>query len=323
MEIGGGNRVIFMGTPEFAVPCLESMIAAGFDVVAAYTREPSRRGRGRKVQKSPIHVVADGHNIPVLTPKSFKNDEEIHTLKSFDADIIIVVAYGKILPKSVLELCPKGCVNVHGSLLPRWRGAAPINRAIMAGDGETGIDIMLMDEGLDTGDILASRRIPISPEDTAGIIHDRLSLLGAQLLPYTIRGWIDGALTGIRQSDTQTTYAKKLSDADRRIDWTQSAKHIHGQIMGLSPRPGAWFECPAGADKPNVRVGAVLSQCEDSIGETAGLVCVRDDGRLIVQCGEGAICLLNLKPAGSKAMSAQAFITGYLSETKTNPVSFL
>ena len=339
MIIGNDKKIIFMGTPDFAVPSLKNLITQGFDVVAVYTREPKQRGRGKKLQKTPIHTLADAHGIEVLTPETLKSESELEKFRSFQADLCVVIAYGKILPQSILDACPYGSVNVHGSLLPRWRGAAPINRAIMAGDTETGIDIMLMDAGLDTGPILASRRINISNTDTAGDIHDQLSTLGAEILPYVLRAWLDGNITPIPQTHHTANYAAKLTAEDRRINWAKPAPLIHKQIMGLSPRPGAWCLLQASPDKDPIRVMIVKSDIpssdisssvdisetdsETTFAENIGKFEITPKGDIRVLCGQGSVTLISLKPAGGKTLDGKAFATGYLQQNENHPVSFV
>jgi len=246
-------RLAFMGSPDFAVPTLEALMAAGHTVVCVYSQPPKRAGRGKKLRLTPVHVFAEANDIPVRTPKSLKSDEEKANFAALDLDAAVVVAYGLILPRAVLDAPRLGCVNLHGSLLPRWRGAAPIQRAVMAGDTETGVQAMMMEAGLDTGPVLMTATTAISNTDTAGSIHDRLAALGAELMPKAIAGLAEGSLAAKPQSEDGVTYASKLGPDDQRVDWSMSAKDIDCQIRGLSPFPGAFCYWQAeGEEKTNL-----------------------------------------------------------------------
>src|SRR5690242_12637272 len=235
-------RLIFMGTPDFAVPTLVELAARGHDIVAVYTRAPKPGGRGLDLQPTPVEREARRLSLPVHTPKTLKDEKAQQELRALDADAAVVVAYGLILPKAVLEAPRLGCFNVHGSLLPRWRGAAPINRAIMAGDKETGVTIMQMDEGLDTGAMALAERIPIGADDIAGDLHDALARPGADAIARALAAAERGSLTLTPQPSEGVTYAEKISKSETRIDWTKPAPEVHNHIRGLSPWPGAWFE---------------------------------------------------------------------------------
>src|SRR3979490_2821540 len=233
-------RLIFMGTPDFAVPTLLELVAHGHEVVAVYTRAPKPAGRGMKVQPTPVEQEARRLNIPVLTPRTLKTPEALQQFGAFEADAAVVVAYGMILPQAVLDAPPLGCFNLHGSLLPRWRGAAPINRAIMAGDAESGVMVMKMDAGLDTGDVAMAERVAISDAMTAGDLHDALAPLGADLMVRALGALERGKLQLTRQGDAGVTYAAKIEKAEARIDWNRPARAVLRHAHGPSPFPGAW-----------------------------------------------------------------------------------
>ena len=235
-------RIIFMGTPEFAVPTLHEIAGAGHDIVSAYTRAPKPAGRGQAERKSPVHDTAEALGIPVFTPKSLRGEAEQMIFASHGADLGVIVAYGLLLPKPILDAPRLGCLNLHGSLLPRWRGAAPIQRAVMAGDAQTGVMVMLMDEGLDTGPVGLVDAMPIGPDDTAGEIHDRMMRVGADLMGRALAALERGSLNFTPQAADGVTYAKKIEKAETRIDFAQPMSAVHNHIRGLSPFPGAWFE---------------------------------------------------------------------------------
>lgn len=293
-------RLIFMGTPDFAVPTLKALLAAGHDIAAVYTQPPRPAGRGHKLQPSPVHRVADASGIPVRTPRSLRKAEAQAEFAALEADAAVVVAYGLILPLAILEAPRLGCFNVHASLLPRWRGAAPIQRAIMAGDRETGITVMQMDEGLDTGGMLLRQTVPVGPETTAGSLHDELAALGGPLVVETLAEVAAGRLAATPQPDTGVTYAEKIDKAEARIDWSRPAEELDCHIRGLSPFPGAWFEYEG------ARVKVLLSTPADGQGEPGTVL----DDALTVACGKGAIRLLRLQRAGKAAMDVDAFQRG-------------
>jgi methionyl-tRNA formyltransferase len=293
-------RLIFMGTPDFAVPTLIELAAHGHEIVAVYTRAPKPAGRGMDIQHTPVEREAQRLALPVFTPKSLKDSDAEPAFRAHNADVAIVVAYGLILPKAVLEAPRLGCYNVHASLLPRWRGAAPINRAVMAGDRESGVTIMKMDEGLDTGAMAMAERMPITADTTAGELHDTLSRLGADLMLRTLAAAERGSLSLTPQPSAGVTYAEKLSKNETRIDWTKPWKQIHDHIRGLSPFPGAWFELDG------IRIKVLRSMKAD--GSAAPGTVLGD--KLTIACGEGAVQLMQVQRAGKQPMSAEEFLRG-------------
>lgn len=293
-------RLIFMGTPDFAVPTLVEIAGGGHEVVAVYTREPKPAGRGMEMQDSPVAREARRLGIEVLTPKSLRTQDAQAAFRAHGADAAVVVAYGLILPKPVLEGVPLGCFNVHASLLPRWRGAAPINRAIMAGDAETGVTVMKMDEGLDTGAMALTQRLPIESDMTAGELHDRLSRLGADVMLRALGALERGALQLSPQPEEGVTYASKIEKSETRIDWSKPWKQVHDHIRGLSPFPGAWFEM----------AGARVKVLRTTKGEGGGAPGTTLDDRLTVACSEGAVRILELQRAGKQPMKAEEFLRG-------------
>ncbi len=293
-------RLIFMGTPDFAVPTLIELAAHGHEIVAVYTRAPKPAGRGMDIQHTPVEREAQRLALPVFTPKSLKDSDAEPAFRAHNADVAIVVAYGLILPKAVLEAPRLGCYNVHASLLPRWRGAAPINRAVMAGDRESGVTIMKMDEGLDTGAMAMAERMPITADMTAGELHDTLSRLGADLMLRTLAAAERGSLSLTPQPSAGVTYAEKLSKNETRIDWTKPWKQIHDHIRGLSPFPGAWFELDG------IRIKVLRSMKAD--GSAAPGTVLGD--KLTIACGEGAVQLMQVQRAGKQPMSAEEFLRG-------------
>ena len=293
-------RLIFMGTPDFAVPTLIELAACGHEIAAVYTRAAKPAGRGMGVQVTPVEREAQRLSLPLLTPKTFKGDDTQHAFRAHNADAVVVVAYGLILPKAILDAPRLGCFNVHASLLPRWRGAAPINRAIMAGDAESGVTIMKMDEGLDTGAIAMAERLVISPDMTAGELHDALSRLGADLMLRALATAERGSLSLTPQPAGGVTYAEKISKNDTRIDWTKPWKQAHDRIRGLSPHPGAWFEIDG------VRVKVLRS----TKGKGSGAPGTVLDNKLTIACGDGAVHLLEVQRAGRQPMSAEEFLRG-------------
>jgi methionyl-tRNA formyltransferase len=297
-------RVVFLGTPEFAVPTLSELAARGHEVVAVYTREPAQAGRGMAERRSPVHEAAAKFGIAVHHPKTLRGDEALELFRSHAADIAVVVAYGLILPKSILEAPAHGCLNLHASLLPRWRGAAPIHRAIMAGDKETGVMVMKMEEGLDTGPVGLAERVTINENVTTGELHDKLSLLGADLMTRGLAALERGSLSFTEQAAEGVTYANKIGKNETRIDWSRPAREVHDHIRGLSPFPGAWFE--AEIDGKPVRVKVLRSQLTDGNGPPGSLL----DGHLTIAAGNGAVKLVEVQRAGAKAMSAEEFLRG-------------
>ncbi len=292
-------RLAFMGTPDFAAPALSEIVAAGHDVVAVYTQPPRPAGRGQSLRKSPVHQLADDLGLEVRTPTSMRDDVEVEAFKALELDIAVVVAYGQILPKPVLEAPRLGCINLHASLLPRWRGAAPIQRAIMAGDAETGVQVMRMEEGLDTGAVILSETVVIRDDDTSGALHDRLAQIGAGLAPRALAALERGAAVETPQAETGVTYAKKIDKSEARIDWSKPAVEIDRLIRGLSPFPGAWFEAE-GARGP-LRVKALGSQRADGAGASGELL----DADMTIACGEGAIRLTRGQREGRSAQPGE------------------
>jgi methionyl-tRNA formyltransferase len=297
-------RLAFMGTPEFAVPSLAELIASGHEIVAVYSQPPRPRGRGQKLTPSPVHAFAESMGLPVFTPESMKAQDAIDTFIGLDLDAACVVAYGQILKPAVLEAPRLGCFNLHGSLLPRWRGAAPIQRAIMAGDAQTGVQIMRMSEGLDEGAILLSEILPIQPTDTAASLSERMSTIGATLWTRALAAIERGGVTETPQAG-EPTYARKITPAEARIDWTRPAAEIDCHIRGLSPFPGAWFEAP-GPDGP-VRVKALLSQVAEGTGAPGTVV----DDALTIAAADGAIRLLRVQREGKAQQSPADFLNGF------------
>jgi methionyl-tRNA formyltransferase len=297
-------KIIFMGTPDFAVPTLHEIVSAGHEVVAAYTRAPKPAGRGQAERKSPVHEAAEALGIPVFTPKSLRGEAEQMIFASHGVDLGIIVAYGLLLPKPILDAPRLGCLNLHGSLLPRWRGAAPIQRAVMAGDPRTGVMVMQMDEGLDTGPVGLVDAMEIGPDETAGEVHDRMMRVGADLMGRALAALERGSLTFTPQTDDGTTYARKIEKAEARIDFTRPAGEVHNHIRGLSPFPGAWFEIEA-QGKP-VRVKALRSTRAEGSGAPGTVL----DDQLTIACGEGAVRLTLVQREGKGPMDGAAFLRG-------------
>src|SRR5262245_27919724 len=293
-------RLIFMGTPEFALPTLCEIVGRGHDVAAVYTRAPKPAGRGMDVQESPVAREARRFGLTVLTPGTLRTPEAAAEFRRPGADAAVVVAYGLILPKTILAAVPLGCFNLHASLLPRWRGAAPINRAIMAGDAETGVMVMRMDEGLDTGPIAMAERVPIGPDMTAGELHDRLARLGADLMVRALGALERGSLTLTPQPDAGVTYAAKIDKSETRIDWAKPWRQVHDHCRGLSPFPAAWCEI----------LGARTRVLRTTRGDGAGQPGTVLDDALTVACGDGAVRILELQRAGRQPMRAEEFLRG-------------
>jgi methionyl-tRNA formyltransferase len=297
-------RLIFMGTPDFAVPTLVALAAAGHDIAAVYTRAAKPAGRGMALQPTPVEREARRLGIAVHTPKTLKDSAAQEIVRAHNADAAVVIAYGLILPKPVLDAPRLGCFNVHASLLPRWRGAAPINRAIMAGDAESGVTIMKMDEGLDTGAMAMAERMAIASDMTAGELHDALSGLGADLMVRALAALERGSLTLTPQPTQGVSYAGKITNAETRIDWSKPWKQVHDHIRGLSPFPGAWFELGG------VRVKALRStkgEGQNTLNGAAGTVL---DDKLTIACSASAVRLVQVQRAGKQPMSAEDFLRG-------------
>ncbi|HET8918319.1 MAG TPA: methionyl-tRNA formyltransferase [Xanthobacteraceae bacterium] len=294
-------RLVFMGTPEFAVPALDAIVDAGHKLTAVYTRPPRPAGRGMAEQTSPIADAAERLGLEVSTPKTLREIGAVDAMRAPHADAAVVVAYGLILPKEILDLFPLGCFNLHASLLPRWRGAAPIERAIMAGDHEAGVAVMKMEVGLDTGPVAMTERVAIAPDATAGDLHDELARLGAHLMVRALADLEKGALHLRPQPSVGVTYANKIEKAETRIDWTQSCNKVHDHCRGLSPFPGAWFEHSKAR-----RIKVLRTTKASGAGEPGRVL----DDDLTVACGEGAIRLIELQREGRKPMCADEFLRG-------------
>jgi methionyl-tRNA formyltransferase len=297
-------RLVFMGTPDFAVPTLTEIIGHGHEVAAVYTREPKPAGRGMELTPSPVEREARRFGIAVHCPKTLRAPEAEASFRAHRADAAVVVAYGLILPKAILEAFPLGCFNLHASLLPRWRGAAPINRAIMACDTETGVMVMKMAEGLDTGPVAMAERLPIAPDATAGDLHDPLARLGADLMVRALGAIERGSLVLTPQGEDGVTYAAKISKDETRIDWNVPANRVHDHIRGLSPFPGAWFELVI--DRKPVRIKVLRSTREEGTGAPGEVL----DDRLCIACQTGAVRVLELQRAGRQAMTAHELLRG-------------
>ncbi|MBY5579835.1 methionyl-tRNA formyltransferase [Rhizobium leguminosarum] len=298
-------RIIFMGTPEFSVPTLRLLVEAGHRIVAVYTQPPRPGGRrGLDLQKSPVHQAAELLGLPVFTPVNFKDPEERERFRAFNADVGVVVAYGLLLPESILNGTRDGCYNGHASLLPRWRGAAPIQRAIMAGDAKTGMMVMKMDKGLDTGAVALTREVEIGRNMTAGELHDRLMLVGAKAMAEAMVKLEMNDLPLTPQPEEGVLYAAKIDKAETRIDFSRDAKDVHNHIRGLTPFPGAWFELEIGG-KPE-RVKVLASELAEGQGAAGQLL--TDD--LVVACGSGAVRLTRMQKAGGKPLAAADFLRG-------------
>ena len=298
-------RIIFMGTPDFSVPTLRAIVEAGHEIVAVYTQPPRPAGRrGLELTPSPVQREAEGLGIEVRTPESLKGEAEQQAFAMLEADATVVVAYGLLLPGPILEATRLGAYNGHASLLPRWRGAAPIRRAIMAGDHETGMMVMKMDVGLDTGPIALTERLEIGPYETSGELHDRLMLLGAKLMVEALEKLETGTLTLTPQPEEGVIYAKKINKAETRIDWGRAGTQIHNHIRGMSPFPGAWCEATVGGKAERLKI--LRSMSAKGAGEPGEVV----DDRLTVACADGAVRLTELQRAGGRPVTAEEFLRG-------------
>ena len=293
-------KIVFMGSPDFAVPALSALIEADHEITCVYSQPPRPAGRGQHLRPTPVHAFAEARGIPVRTPKGLKRAEAQDDFAALNADLAVVVAYGLILPKPILDAPRLGAINLHGSLLPRWRGAAPIQRALMAGDAETGVQVMRMEEGLDTGPVLISETVPILASDTASSLHDRLAAAGAPLLARGVALIEKGEARFTPQAAEGVTYAHKITPAEARIDWALPAREIDFKIRGLSPFPGAW--CEFGAH----RLKVLDSRFENGAGAPGETL----DDRLLIACGEGAVRLLRVQREGKAPMAADDFLRG-------------
>ncbi|QQM64319.1 methionyl-tRNA formyltransferase [Pseudoalteromonas sp. LC2018020214] len=296
-------RIIFAGTPDFAARHLQALIQSEHQIVGVYSQPDRPAGRGKKLKASEVKELALEHNLPVFQPQSLKNDEALAELTSLNADIMIVVAYGLILPKAILEAPRLGCLNVHGSILPRWRGAAPIQRAIWAGDKQTGVTIMQMDEGLDTGDMLHISRCPISTTETSASLYTKLAELGPDALIETINKLANGEITPEPQNDELANYAKKLSKEEADIDWSMSALQIERNIRSFNPWPMCFTQM--GGQTVKIHQAQVLLQSGDP-----GQILSSDKNGVVVACGEHALCITQLQPQGKKPMAINDFLNG-------------
>ena len=297
-------RIVFMGTPAFAVPTLTEIIGQGHEVAAVYTQPPRPAGRGMAERRSPVHETAGRFGIPVRTPVTLKTADEVAAFSALAPEVGVIVAYGRILPQAFLDIPPNGCLNLHGSLLPRWRGAAPIERAIMAGDAETGVMVMRMEAGLDTGPVAMAERMAVGPDATAGEVTDRLSRLGADLMARGLGALSRGVLSFTPQVEAAATYARKIEKSETRIDWSRPAAEVHNHIRGLSPDPGAWFEADLGKGKERVKV--LRSTLASGSGEPGTVL----DQSLTIACATGAVRLLELQRAGRQPLKAADFLRG-------------
>ncbi|ESZ05086.1 methionyl-tRNA formyltransferase [Mesorhizobium sp. M1060] len=303
-------RVIFMGTPEFSVPVLRAIAEAGHEIAAVYTQPPRAAGRrGLELTPSPVQREAERLGIEVRTPLSLKGEAEQAAFHALRADVAVVVAYGLLLPKGILEAPRLGCLNGHASLLPRWRGAAPIQRAIMAGDVETGMMVMRMEEGLDTGPVALVEKCAIEPDMTAGDLHDRLMNIAATLMVEALSRLETNTLASTLQAADRVTYARKIDKSETRVDWTRPAAEVHNHIRGLSPFPGAWCEADIGGRTERLKLlrsTLLEGTLSESMGESGGIL----DDRLTVACGSGAVRLVEVQRAGGKPAAAQEFLRG-------------
>ena len=297
-------RIVFMGTPDFAVPTLHAILDAGHEVAAVYTQPPREAGRGMALRKSPVQQAAEKAGLTVLTPERLKSSEEQERFRAFRADAAVIVAYGLILPRPILEATRLGAFNIHASLLPRWRGAAPINRAIMAGDGETGVSIMRVTEGLDAGPVCLQERVKIGSDMTAGELHDALAPLGAALMVKALAELEQGHLACRSQHDEAASYAPKLDRKETRINWKLRSRHVRDRIRGLSPHPGAWFELELNGKRERIKV------LRSALVKASGVPGTLLDDRLTVACGEGAVRLIEVQRAGKRPMAAEDFLRG-------------
>jgi methionyl-tRNA formyltransferase len=293
-------RLAFMGSPTFALPALAELIEAGHEIVCVYSQPPRPAGRGKQDRPTPVHAFAAERGLEVRTPKSLKRAEAQEAFAALKLDAAIVVAYGLILPKAILDAPRLGAFNLHGSLLPRWRGAAPIQRAIMAGDRVTGVQVMRMEEGLDTGPVLATAETPIDVEDNTSTLHDRLAALGARLLIDTLEKVERGEAVATPQSEAGVTYAHKITPAEARINWTRPARELDWMIRGLAPSPGAWCELN----------GARIKVLHTRVGLGEGAPGEALDDEMLIACGGGALRLLKVQREGRAPLDAEAFLRG-------------
>lgn len=302
-------NIIFAGTPDFAAQHLQALLHSPHNVIAVYTQPDKPAGRGKKLQASPVKQLAEQHNIPVFQPKSLRNSEAQAQLASLNADVMVVVAYGLILPQAVLDTPRLGCLNVHGSILPRWRGAAPIQRAIWAGDKQTGVTIMQMDAGLDTGDMLHKVYCDISPTETSASLYDKLADLAPSALVEVLNGLKSGQFTAEKQDDAQTNYADKLTKEEAKLDWNLSAKQLERNIRAFNPWPIAYFYTSDGQGNEQT-LKVYQAQVLPHQNKPVGMILSADKNGIQIATAEGVLNILQLQPAGKKPMSAQDFLNG-------------
>lgn len=300
-------RIVFMGTPDFSVPTLKTLIEAGHEIVAVYSQPPRPAGRGMSERPSPVHAFAAEAGLEVHHPTSLKTEAEQEAFKALAADAAVVVAYGLLLPKAILDAPKEGCFNLHASALPRWRGAAPIQRAIMSGDRETAVMVMRMEEGLDTGPVCLAETIAIGPDETAQELHDALAAAGASLIVRAMEKLANDGLVATPQAGEGVTYAAKIDKAEARIDFSAPATEVHNKIRGLSPFPGAWFEIEANGKRE--RVKALKSQLAEGAGQPGQVLSSQKE--LVIACGEGAVKLVKVQRAGKKPCAAEEFLRGF------------
>jgi methionyl-tRNA formyltransferase len=323
-DMSGSLKLAFMGSPDFAVPVLAALVSAGHDVVCVYAQPPRRAGRGKKLRATPVQAWAEAHGLPVRTPAGLRSAVDQKAFVDLGLDAAVVVAYGLILPGAILEAPRLGCLNMHASLLPRWRGAAPIHRAIMAGDKETGVQAMVMEKGLDTGPVLATEKVSIAPDETTGSLHDKLASLAGPLAVRALQDWAGGTAVPVAQADDGMTYADKITAQDQRIDWSWSARRVDHHIRGLSPAPGAWFHYKGSEQDPGLRIKALNSELVE-FDETAlaarvpgaedqnrricpGMVV---DDHLTISCGDGGLVrITELQRPGARPMPAGSALRG-------------
>lgn len=309
-------RIIYMGTPDFSVPALEALIGSRHEVVGVVTNPDRRSGRGKKLTPPPVKVAAVAAGIPVYQPKKLRNNEEAYeTLAAWNADLAVVAAYGQILSQRFLDLPRLGCINIHASLLPKFRGAAPINAAIVAGESESGVTIMQMEAGLDTGPMLVTKAVPITPMMTAQELHDELSDLGAQMIVDAVDQLADGRLTPVAQDDDASSYAPMMKKSDGRIDWTRSSEDVANLIRGMNPWPGAHADLRRGDDVTRVKFH--LARPVNGAGEPGTLLAATGD-ELQIACGSGAVEVISLQPAGKRALDARDFNNGFQLDPSTD-----
>ena len=300
-------RIVFMGTPDFAVPSLERLIADGHDIAAVYTQPDKPKNRGMKLTPSPVKEVALAHQIPVVQPQKIREEGVLETLAAFQPELIVVVAYGKLLPKALIDLPPKGCINVHSSLLPKYRGAAPINWAVINGESETGVTIMDIAEALDAGDILSQAATPIDPNESVETLHDRLAVMGAELLSRTVVSIADGTARRTPQDESQFTYAPMLGRELSPIDWSRSAREIHNQIRGLTPWPATTMELSGSTFKVYT-----AEETGETTGKPAGTLVGTDKRGICMACGDGHVLrILEIQAPGKKRMKAPDYLRGH------------